>query len=111
MLALFAFIVIGVFLIADPAFLAEERGRGLSDGRDRPGAGDVVDEQLGALLGPAAGLDEVLGERVDVVERGDTWSSRPAAKIRLSAASRMRSCSAACSLAGPSSSSVFTMRP
>ena len=40
-----------------------------------------------------------------------TWSSGPLAKISVSAASRMRSCSAASSLAGPRSSSVLTMRP
>ena len=42
----------------------------LADGDDRPAGEDVLDELLGALLGPAVAGDEVVGERVDVLERG-----------------------------------------
>ena len=46
-----------------------------------------------ALLGPAAGGGQVVGEGVDVGERRARASSSVAAKISVSAASRTRSCS------------------
>ena len=59
---------------------------------------------------PAPGGDEVLGE-LSMSASASRASSRVAAKISVSAASRMRSCSDSCSLVGPTSSSVRRTRP
>ena len=83
----------------------------LDDGGQRPAGAEVVDQLGRALLGPAAGLDQVVGQGADVVHGGHTSWSALEAKISVSAASRMRSCSVASSLAGPRSSSVLTIRP
>ena len=89
----------------------EARAGALRDRLDRPARHDVARRARGRAPPSSGRTRPRCSARASTSARAAAASSIEAAKISVSAASRMRSCSLSSSLAGPRSPSVLTTRP